>query len=116
MKGLSTATTLALVIAANVSAFTSHPASLLQRTSSSSPSILHASSNTEPFTVTVNLPGDGLQANMKFPPILDVPSEIVEVRYAVPFGLDVAPKDGLAVCTKDGVSVSADVLCVYYVV
>lgn len=41
---------------------------------------------------------------MKFPPILDVPSEIVEVRYAVPFGLDVAPKEGLAVCTKDGVS------------
>ncbi len=41
---------------------------------------------------------------MKFPPVLDVPSEIVEVRYAVPFGLDVAPKEGLAVCTKDGVS------------
>ncbi len=41
---------------------------------------------------------------MKFNPVLDVPSEIVEVRYAVPFGLDVAPKEGLAVCTKDGVS------------
>ena len=53
---------------------------------------------------------------MKFPPILDVPSEIVEVRYAVPFGLDVAPKDGLAVCTKDGVSFIVDgVLYLYYV-
>ncbi|KAL7497429.1 hypothetical protein ACHAWT_005612 [Skeletonema menzelii] len=106
MKGLASATTLGLVLSTHVFAFTSQPASLLQRTptaSSSSPSssILHAS-NTEPFTVTVNLPGDGLQANMKFPPILDVPSEIVEVRYAVPFGLDVAPKEGLAVCTKDG--------------
>jgi len=39
---------------------------------------------------------------MKFPPVLDVPSELVEVRYSVPFGLDVAPKEGLAVCTKDG--------------
>ena len=106
MKGLSTATTLGLVIAGNVSAFTSQPSSLFQRTPSSSPSSILQASNTEPFTVTVNLPGDGLQANMKFPPILDVPSEIVEVRYAVPFGLDVAPKDGLAVCTKDGVSVS----------
>ena len=50
---------------------------------------------------------------MKFPPILDVPSEIVEVRYAVPFGLDVAPKDGLAVCTKDGVSVTYSEWCLY---
>ena len=76
---------------------------LLQRTTASSSSTLHAA-NAEPFTVTVDLPGEGLAANMKFPPVLDVPSEIVEVRYAVPFGLDVAPKEGLAVCTKDGVS------------
>ena len=105
MKGLATATTLGLVLSTTVSAFTSQQGSLLQRTATSSysSSILHAS-NTEPFTVEVNLPGDGLQANMKFPPILDVASEIVEVRYAVPFGLDVAPKEGLAVCTKDGVS------------
>ncbi len=51
---------------------------------------------------------------MKFPPLLDVPSEIVEVRYAVPFGLDVAPKEGLAVCTKDGVSQNIFYIILYY--
>ncbi|EJK64933.1 hypothetical protein THAOC_14276, partial [Thalassiosira oceanica] len=39
---------------------------------------------------------------MKFPAALDVPSEIVEVRYNVPFGLNVEPKNNMAVCTKDG--------------
>lgn len=61
----------------------------------------------------VDLPGEGLAANMKFAPVLDVPSEIVEVRYAVPFGLDVAPKEGLAVCTKDGVS--QNIFYIYYI-
>ncbi|KAL9185119.1 hypothetical protein ACHAXT_002896 [Thalassiosira profunda] len=57
----------------------------------------------EPFTLTVTLPGrDQLAAQMKFPPVVDGPSEMVEVRYAVPFGLDVEPKNGLATCTKDG--------------
>jgi hypothetical protein len=44
----------------------------------------------------------GLQANMRIQPMLSVPSEIIEVRYKVPFGLDVAPKNQLCVCTKDG--------------
>ena len=39
---------------------------------------------------------------MKISPILSVPSEIVEVRYKVPFGLNVEPRKGLAVCTQDG--------------
>eukprot|EP00804_Cyclotella_cryptica_P005957 CCRYP_000216-RA/>CCRYP_000216-RA protein AED:0.25 eAED:0.25 QI:0/0/0/1/0/0.5/2/0/125 len=39
---------------------------------------------------------------MKFMPVLDAPSEIIEVRYKVPFGLDVAPKNNMAVCTKAG--------------
>jgi hypothetical protein len=56
------------------------------------------------FEVTIDMPptGSGLQANMKINPILSVPSEIIEVRYKIPFGLDVAPKNSLAVCTKDG--------------
>jgi hypothetical protein len=33
---------------------------------------------------------------------LDEPSEIVEVRYKIPFGLNVEPKNNLALCTKDG--------------
>lgn len=56
------------------------------------------------FEISVDMPprGSGLQANLAFDSVLSVPSEIVEVRYSLPFGLDVAPKNGLAVCTKDG--------------
>lgn len=63
-----------------------------------------ASSKNEPFQILVDMPpsGSGLQAMMKIEPILSVPSELVVVRYKIPFGLDVAPKKGLAVCTKDG--------------
>ena len=39
---------------------------------------------------------------MKIVPVLDEPSSIIEVRYKVPFGLNVEPQNGLAVCTKDG--------------
>ena len=38
----------------------------------------------------------------RIPKLLSVASEIVVVRYALPFGLDVAPKNNLVVCTKDG--------------
>ena len=60
---------------------------------------------TEPFELmTIDMPPSGsmLQANLKIKPILSVPSEMIEVRYKLPFGLDVAPKKGLAVCTKSG--------------
>ena len=56
-----------------------------------------------PFELMVELPGGkGLSAQMKLQPVLDVPSEIVEVRYALPFGLNVEPKNNLAICTADG--------------
>eukprot|EP00565_Helicotheca_tamesis_P004077 CAMPEP_0185732264 /NCGR_PEP_ID=MMETSP1171-20130828/15586_1 /TAXON_ID=374046 /ORGANISM="Helicotheca tamensis, Strain CCMP826" /LENGTH=147 /DNA_ID=CAMNT_0028401709 /DNA_START=232 /DNA_END=675 /DNA_ORIENTATION=- len=56
------------------------------------------------FEVEVSMPPStsDMIAQMKFEKILSEPSEIVEVRYSLPFGLDVAPKEGLAVCTKDG--------------
>ena len=54
------------------------------------------------FEVMLDLPGEGLSAQMKFQSVLDVPSEMIEVRYKLPFGLDVAPKDQRCVCTKDG--------------
>ena len=59
---------------------------------------------TESFEISIDMPpsNSGKQARMKIPSILSVPSEIVEVRYKLPFGLDVAPKKGLAVCNKDG--------------
>ena len=55
------------------------------------------------FELTLKLPGrEELIAQMKFKSVLDVPSELVEVRYSVPFGLDVEPKENFVRCTKDG--------------
>jgi hypothetical protein len=57
----------------------------------------------ETFELTITLPGkQDLSAQMKFKSVLDVPSEIVQVRYKVPFGLNVEPKNNFALCTKDG--------------
>jgi len=58
----------------------------------------------DPFDMMISIPptSSGLIAELKLKPILEVPSTMVEVRYKLPFGLDVAPKEGLAVCTKDG--------------
>lgn len=54
------------------------------------------------FELMVKMPPttSDLQAQLAFPSVVDGPSEIVEVRYKLPFGLDVAPEKGLAVCTK----------------
>jgi hypothetical protein len=56
------------------------------------------------FEVELDMPPSisGNKARLKFGSVLSVPSEIVEVRYKLPFGLDVAPLKNLAVCTKDG--------------
>ncbi|KAL3944968.1 MAG: hypothetical protein SGBAC_000944 [Bacillariaceae sp.] len=56
------------------------------------------------FEMEVDIPpsDSNVRAALKFDPILEVPSEIVEVRYSVPFGLNVEPEKNLAVCTKDG--------------
>lgn len=58
----------------------------------------------EKFQLTIDLPptGSDLQATMQIESILSVPSDIVEVRYKVPFELNIEPKNSLAVCTKDG--------------
>lgn len=66
------------------------------------PSFLHETKESVELSVMMPPSGSGLQANMKITPILSVPSEIIEVRYKVPFGLDVAPKNQLCLCTKDG--------------
>jgi hypothetical protein len=57
-----------------------------------------------PFEIMVDMPPstETLKAQMKLEPLLSVPSELIEVRYAIPFGLDVAPSKGFAVCQKDG--------------
>jgi hypothetical protein len=39
------------------------------------------------FEASIDLPGkSGLRANLAFEPVLSVPSEIITVRYKVPFG------------------------------
>ena len=65
---------------------------------------LYATEDDSRFEISVAMPptGSGLQANLAFDSVLSGPSEIVEVRYPLPFGLNVEPKNGLAVCTKDG--------------
>jgi hypothetical protein len=64
----------------------------------------HSSLSASSFDVEVNMPpsGSNLMATVKIEPFLGVPSEIVEVRYAVPFALNVEPQKNLAICTKDG--------------
>jgi hypothetical protein len=66
--------------------------------------VVVAAAAKDAFEVTVQMPptGSDLQASMRIEPILSVPSEIIEVRYKVPFGLNVEPKKGLAVVTADG--------------
>eukprot|EP00560_Eucampia_antarctica_P006898 CAMPEP_0197823828 /NCGR_PEP_ID=MMETSP1437-20131217/1140_1 /TAXON_ID=49252 ORGANISM="Eucampia antarctica, Strain CCMP1452" /NCGR_SAMPLE_ID=MMETSP1437 /ASSEMBLY_ACC=CAM_ASM_001096 /LENGTH=182 /DNA_ID=CAMNT_0043423185 /DNA_START=98 /DNA_END=646 /DNA_ORIENTATION=+ len=67
-------------------------------------SVNHNMAADQTFELDVDLPptGSGLTARLKFPSILDEPSQLIKVRYELPFGLDVTPQNGLAVCTKDG--------------
>ena len=54
--------------------------------------------------IEMNMPptSSGVVARLKFPPVFSEPSEIVMVRYGLPFGLNVEPQNNLAICTKDG--------------
>lgn len=56
------------------------------------------------FELVLDIPPSDseVQAQIAFESVIDGPSEPVVVRYSLPFGLDVAPEKGLAVCTKDG--------------
>ena len=59
---------------------------------------------TTAFELTIDMPpsNSGVQALMGIDPILSVPSELVVVRYRVPFGLAVRPHKNLAVVSKAG--------------
>lgn len=86
-----------LGIFASVQAFTIHPRGV----SRAMPLSMAAD---QVFDLMVKIPptDSGLVAQMKIESILPGPSEIVEIRYGLPFGLDVAPEKGMAICTKDG--------------
>jgi hypothetical protein len=71
--------------------------------------------NRSVFKVVVDLPrgvgtstessssdGPALQALLTAEPVLSGPSELVEIKYRVPFELSVEPIRNLAVCTQDG--------------
>jgi hypothetical protein len=61
-----------------------------------------AASNTFEFMVDMPPTNKNLKAQIRCEPLLSVPSQLIEVRYKIPFGLDVAPSKGFAVCKKDG--------------
>mmetsp|Transcript_27186 Transcript_27186/g.41349 ORF Transcript_27186/g.41349 Transcript_27186/m.41349 type:complete len:178 (-) Transcript_27186:1343-1876(-) len=64
---------------------------------------LSMANNDDSFEITFDMPGSqGMIANLKMESVVSGKSELVEVRYNLPFGLDVSPKNGLAVCSKDG--------------
>jgi len=58
----------------------------------------------ELLEIELNVPPkrSGVIARLRFPPVFPGPSELIEVRYNLPFGLNVEPQDNLAKCTKDG--------------
>lgn len=60
--------------------------------------------SSEPIDLEVSIPpsNSGLLAQMKIKPILEGESEFIQVRYKIPFGLNVEPKNGFATVTKDG--------------
>lgn len=105
----------------------SAPSSLLRLSASSSSSTAPISFRTislskdadgkrSVFKVVVELPrgagttasiessdgGPKLQALLTAEPVLSGPSELVEIKYQVPFELNVEPVNNLALCTKDG--------------
>lgn len=104
-RSLSSIATAALIGAAasisGASAFVAPAGSAIFARTSSPTSLFMAEDQT--FDLMVTLPGRGeLSAQMRVKSVLDVPSELVEVRYKVPFGLNVEPKNNYAMCTKDG--------------
>lgn len=67
--------------------------------------LYQSSSSSSPVVrLSVELPpaNSDRRANMKIEPCLDGPSEMIQVRYRVPFELSVEPQKNLAICTKDG--------------
>lgn len=103
---MKTAVLLFVLLPTLAAAFTIGPASLTTALSSSSRERLIASAPlaAATFEITVALPpsGSDLQAVMGIDSILSVPTELIVVRYQVPFGLNVEPRKGLAVVTQAG--------------
>ena len=91
-------TILLAAIAASAAAFApaNQPAGLCRSASTLRMASDDAASDSSKFELMTRLPPSTsiLQAQLAFPSVVDGPSEIVEVRYNLPFGLDVAPRKG----------------------
>jgi len=63
-----------------------------------------ATPDSSSFEIEVSVPPkrSNVVARLKFPSVFSYNSELVVVRYDLPFGLNVEPQNNLAVCTKDG--------------
>jgi len=63
-----------------------------------------SSTTDEPFEIELTIPPkqSGVVARLRFPRVFSEPSELVAVRYGLPFGLNVEPQKNLALVTKDG--------------
>jgi hypothetical protein len=101
--------TIAVLFASNesmIDAFTSsgRPLSTTRDARGQSKTLLGSTPKSHTFEVTVNLPPSGSerQASMGIDSILSIPTELIVVRYKVPFGLNVEPRKGLAVVTQAG--------------
>lgn len=80
-------------------AFSTVPSIARQRVA---PPPLQMSSDTFELEVGIPPSNSGLLAQMKIKPVLEGGSEIIQVRYKIPFGLNVEPKNGFATVTQDG--------------
>jgi hypothetical protein len=88
-----------LVIAPLLDAFSVGP-SISRRQRIAAP--LQMSSDAFELEVSIPPSNSGLLAQMKIKPVLEGGSEIIQVRYKIPFGLNVEPKNGFATVTQDG--------------
>ena len=78
--------------------FYSTPSLLLSSSSSSS------NTNKNTFQLVIDVPpsNSDVQVSMNIESILSVPSELIVVRYKVPFGLNIEPRKNFAIVTANG--------------
>jgi hypothetical protein len=64
----------------------------------------NSNTNSNTFQLTIDLPpsNSDVQVQMTIESILSVPSELIVVRYKVPFGINIEPKKQFAYVTADG--------------
>jgi hypothetical protein len=94
---------LALILVSAVSSFVPNS---YHHASPAAPSrrLFSSSRSSSTFEVTIDLPPttSAMKARLNIDSILSIPTELIVVRYRLPFGLNVEPVRGLAVVTQAG--------------